>query len=129
MLHLVTTDLKVKREFLLERELAADFVSATSGDNGVGSANRHEPVHVRDRVGVKQAIETSRREDERSLDRLGDHDRAKTRWKASLLKGAVFVQPVKGAGLGAGRGAHRDYFKKEQRRAGKIPDCWQEIAW
>ncbi len=122
MLHLVTTDLKVQREFLLERKLAADFVGATSGDSGVASANRHEPVRVRDRVCAKQAIETSRREDERSLDRHGDHDRAKTRWKASLLEGAVLVQPVKGAGLGAGRGAHCDYSQKEQRRAGKIPD-------
>src|SRR5216117_2837477 len=129
MLHLVTTHLEIKGELLLERELAAEFVGATSGDNGVGSANRHEPVHVRDRVGVKQAIETSRREGERSLDRHGDHDRAKTRWKASLLEGAVLVQPVKGAGLGAGRGAPCNYFKKEQRRAGKIPDRWQEIAW
>ena len=122
MLHLVTTHLEIKGELLLERELAADFVGATSGDGGVASANRHEPVHVRNRVRVKQAIETSRREDERSLDRHGDHDRAKTRWKASLLEGAVLGQPVKGSGLGAGWGAHRDYSQKEQRRAGKILD-------
>src|SRR5205823_6774649 len=81
------------------------------------------------RVGVKEAIETSRREDERSLDRHGDHNRAKARWKASLLESAVLVQPVNGAGLGAGRGARRDHSQKEQRRAGKIPDCCQAIAW
>src|SRR5438552_4068865 len=54
MLHLVTTHLEIKGELLLERELAADFVRATSGSGGVASASRHEPVHVRDRVGVKQ---------------------------------------------------------------------------
>src|SRR5204862_6050394 len=67
MLHLVTAHLEVQGELLLERELAADFVGATSGDGCVASAGGHQPVHVGDRVGVKQTIETSWREDERSL--------------------------------------------------------------
>ena len=109
MLHLVSAHSEVERELLLERELAADFVGAASGDGGLGSADRHDPVHVTDRVSVEQAIETSRREDERSPYRHGDHDRTKTGWKASLLEGAVLVQPVKGAGLGAGGKPRADY--------------------
>src|SRR6266576_2234321 len=122
MLHLVTAHLEVERELLLKRELAADFVGAPSGDGGVGAANRHEPVHVGDRVGFKQTIETRRREDERSLDRHSDHDRTKTGRKASPLEGAVLVQAVKGARLGAGGSARSDYSQKEQHRGGKIHD-------
>src|SRR5206468_3441526 len=84
-LNLAVPDLQVERELLLHGELAADLVRSGPRHAQLLIAGGNDPVHVGDRVGVEQAVESGGRENEGSSNAGREEDRTHARSEAALL--------------------------------------------